>query len=446
MYLKNTSLKNHLLSILIIAAGLAVVPKDTSAKTQPKYLIAHMTNSVKTVNWAMRQGANALEADLSFNKAGVPNRFFHGAPCDCTMSGVFRKSNHVCKQMSCNTAAPSKAVLNTMARHKKKLALVIIDSKVEAKWGSARLKIAGRKVIELVDRELFAKGYRGNVIVGAPYIKTYAYLNAAVKAANRSKYKSRYFFTIDGESKAFKGVIKALRRLPTKNSVYGTGISSLAASTYYDQMDWAAYTRDRGGIGLTYIWTLDSAKSMRKYLKHGVDGIMTNRPSTLRKVMGRLAKPGARIPAVTTNALGHGCDCNYSKKGGCHISKAPPPGLACKCKYKGGWTCGGSLTSCKSKSAKGCRTPNKSRATCLQGRGDCGGYTKPSCDCNYGRGGCKIVKPAPPGYACKCKYKGAWTCGGSITQCKKRTAKQCKRPDRSKAACRQGRGDCGAYK
>ena len=444
--MRHLGVNKMLLSCMVIGTAALCVPVQGSAKKNPKYLIAHMTNSVKTVNWAMGEGANALEADLSFSTSGMPNRFYHGAPCDCTMSGVFRKSNHVCKQMSCNTSASSKTVLRTMAKHKKRLALVIIDSKVEAKWGKARLKTAGRQVVALVDRELFARGYRGMVIIGAPYINTYAYLNAAARRAKQSKYKGRYFFTIDGESKAFEKVVKTLRRLPTKNIVYGTGITSLAAATYYDQMDWAAYTRDRGGLGLTYIWTIDSRKSMVKYLRHGVDGIMTNRPSTLKKVIGRLAKPGTPIPSATSSALGHGCDCNYSKKGGCRISKAPPPGLACKCKYKGGWTCAGALTKCKKKNARHCRSPDKSRATCLQGSGDCGGYKKPSCDCNYARGGCRIVRPAPPGYACRCKYKGAWTCGGRVTRCKQKGAKVCKKPDRSKAACRQGQGDCGAYK
>ncbi|XP_029440458.1 uncharacterized protein LOC115080438 [Rhinatrema bivittatum] len=68
-----------------------------------------------------------------------------------------------------------------------------------------------------------------------------------------------------------------------------------------------------------------------------------------------------------------------------------------------------------------------------------------TCDCDYHCGGCSISRVAPPNKACHCKYKGLWTCGGEVTDCKQPDAPYCKNPDRTLASCLEGGGDCGAY-
>jgi hypothetical protein len=78
------------------------------------------------------------------------------------------------------------------------------------------------------------------------------------------------------------------------------------------------------------------------------------------------------------------------------------------------------------------------------------------CDCDYNDkgwqrgGGCKISKPAPPNKACKCTYKGWWTCGGQDVWCETDSKKNnfnplCLKPDDSRAACNLGRGECLGY-
>lgn len=96
-------------------------------------------------------------------------------------------------------------------------------------------------------------------------------------------------------------------------------------------------------------------------------------------------------------------DCDYHP-GGCSISKAAPPGTACKCVYKGAWTCGGDVVRCGNPKSPLCAAPSKGPAACVLGGGDCGGYSGSSdCDCDYkGKGlfkssGCKIVKAAREG-------------------------------------------------
>jgi hypothetical protein len=68
------------------------------------------------------------------------------------------------------------------------------------------------------------------------------------------------------------------------------------------------------------------------------------------------------------------------------------------------------------------------------------------CDCDYHSGGCSISLKAPAGTACHCIYKGAWTCGGRLTQCSNPNSYYCSNPDYSVHSCLIGNGDCEGYK
>ncbi|XP_066927748.1 uncharacterized protein [Clytia hemisphaerica] len=138
------------------------------------------------------------------------------------------------------------------------------------------------------------------------------------------------------------------------------------------------------------------------------------------------------------------CDCNYHP-GGCTISKIAPANYACKCQYKGAWTCNGYVVECREPNDDKCRQPDNSFRSCMQGDGDCQGYKEGNCDCDYHPGGCKISSPPPAYAACRCNYKGAWTCGGHLVRCPVWNNHFCLNPDFSKATCQFGGGDCGGY-
>jgi len=139
------------------------------------------------------------------------------------------------------------------------------------------------------------------------------------------------------------------------------------------------------------------------------------------------------------------CDCDFHA-GGCSISEAAPEGKACKCVYKGAWTCGGDVVSCGNPASPKCTAPDKSVASCAMGGGDCGGYSgDQDCDCEYHSGGCTISKVAPKHTACECSYKGAFTCDGEVVQCRDDWDPLCLNPDFSPEACQLGGGDCDGY-
>ncbi|MBI3073476.1 MAG: hypothetical protein HYY84_15300 [Deltaproteobacteria bacterium] len=443
----------HFCAAAFAICAVALSANAVAAPKKPFYVIAHMTNTLHTVRWAMAEGANALEMDLRFTSSGTPDSFRHGFPCDCSCP-VLQRSVHVCGPLSgCNDSARVNDMFHLLATQPR-LALVILDTKITAADSVAMQEEAGRQIVQKIDSDLFGRGYGGKVIISAAHTDVMAYVQSAVTTANASSNKARIFFAYDqvgGEAEDAVCALRTLMLLPTSNRAFGTGIAACASGNYRRAVEQAARNQSAGVIGFVYAWTLDDRDPMRSYIDHGAQGIMTNVPRNLVAVAREkgltLARPSDPIPAATSNEVrgsaNCSCDCDYHP-GGCVVSRPAPRGRACKCSYKGAWTCGGSLANCRDLSSPRCKNPDTSVASCVQGGGDCDGYKKATCDCNYERGGCYISKVAPKGTACKCKYKGAWTCGGSVVKCNNPTSPKCANPDASKASCLLGGGDCDA--
>jgi len=349
------------------------------------YVIGHMTNSTDAADWALEKKANALEADLRFDDWGTPTEFKHGWPCDCPDNKyVPTYADSVCPHLGdspCNAATAAAELLQHVAGNQR-LALFIVDSKVNARMTEKTLKAAGTKVITLLEQNLFEKGYAGRVVVGSSSLKTYAYLEAAATQASLlpPQYASRIYFTIDGEGHDLTGVLNQLVKL-SPNRVYGTGISALAPGDYEDTISVAAYNQQEGVTGLTYIWTIDAGSSMLRYLRNGAQGVMTNFPETLYRITQEqgisLATPRDEIPAATNTTVYRqfpgDCDCDYQKGAGCSITTAAPANLACRCKDKSK-SCAGKVVICLDQTSPFCTSPTKSIESCLQGQGNCAGY------------------------------------------------------------------------
>ena len=258
-----------------------------------------MANIVAAVDNYYSQGVNGIEADLRFSSKGNPTEWKHGAPCDCTCKPRFFITKYnICKMKKpvCRSGTKAKKLLEYIAKFPFRLFLV--DSKVDDLSGAA-LDTAGKKVINYVDKYLFAKGFKGQVSISCAKLKSSRYITAAVKAVEQSKWKSRIFFTIDQEKDNYSGVYNFLKNL-TKNRIFGTGTSACATGTYYKGIKEAAKAQKKQENGLTYIWTIDKDSSIEKYLKKGANGIMSNVPhdviKIIKKLGGRMANSNDWIP------------------------------------------------------------------------------------------------------------------------------------------------------
>ncbi|XP_057296968.1 dermonecrotic toxin LarSicTox-betaID1-like [Hydractinia symbiolongicarpus] len=79
LYLLRLRRMNLYIILLVCWLGIA-----TTMGSEGFYNIAHMTNNKESVIWAVEKGANSVEIDLKFDEEGVPLKFHHGFPCDCS--------------------------------------------------------------------------------------------------------------------------------------------------------------------------------------------------------------------------------------------------------------------------------------------------------------------------------------------------------------------------
>jgi hypothetical protein len=287
-----------------ILAFLLLTP---AARGSGFYLIVHMTNTPATVQWAVDQGANGLEMDLRFDDAGNPTVFQHGgAVTDCACAFSYG----ICKIFDGDPKTrntPAGQHLDNIAT-KAGIALVVIDSKIDgAAEPAAKQSAAGKAAVKLLEDHLFRGSYAGQVIVSTASTAAAAYLSAVAVAAAASPFKNRIHFTFDQEGSDVAKSVTALIGYPNPNRVYGTGISACSPTQYYGAVERAVRNRNAGVVGFAYTWTLDAASSITQYVQRGIDGIITNDPTTLKGVLAgkgiALAKPNDSIPAATTSNI-----------------------------------------------------------------------------------------------------------------------------------------------
>nr|AXQ05050.1 persuasin 5 [Ichthyosaura alpestris] len=134
------------------------------------------------------------------------------------------------------------------------------------------------------------------------------------------------------------------------------------------------------------------------------------------------------------------CSC-CNQNGGCVITAPPPPNKACNCVHSWWSTCGGQIRDCVEPNAFFSTYPDTSLGTCLQGGGNCLGYSE-TCDCQYVFRSCKLTRPAIARTACRCIYKGLWVCTGMIVLCRNQYSIYCDKPELSKESCLLVNGKC----
>lgn len=377
---------NILLAAVILTTGSRCV---FVLAVRPINVIAHMVNTPGSVRWALNEGANGVEIDLRFNGTD-PYIFRHsisGEACDCSCFcaiGSICSSDSVCKFLwnesggHCGIQTSAEDMTLSLGEEdvRSQLALIYIDSKLTKYVRDYAL--AGAKVVQLLNRNVFDRGYQGQVIIGCPSVLFADYLKGAIAEADQSKYSDRYYYTFDSEGRHPELVWHESLELPTHNLIYSTGTTSCSflSLTYSDAIKSSLAKDAYAAVG---IWTLDRESSMKAYVDAGVDFILTNKPSVAANIVRNssfIPVPGKALQPKYVPNLGVSyweCDCNYHT-GGCIISKMAPPNFACECTYKVLWRCTGQTVACNDSASSICKKPDASKAACLFGGGDCGGY------------------------------------------------------------------------
>jgi glycerophosphoryl diester phosphodiesterase len=291
-----------LLSLLLVT--------NTVIGVRPFYIVAHMTNTLTAVDWAIEQGANAIELDLHFNENGYTEYFKHGGGlvCDCFCS--FLSKDHVCSVLDgCDASQNVTQMLNYLAT-KPKLALIIIDTKISGASPETVQSQSGKNIVKLLDTELFGKGYQGKVIISAAFTDALVYISEAAKQAKLTYFGYNIYFTFDQQGNNAVNaacVIKTLTSIGSKNIVFGAGLTSCVPVTFNDAILTGTRNRDAKTISLVYVWSIDWKVLMRNYIDKGVDAIVTNNPKFLFEVVREkgltLADPNNKLIAATNNIV-----------------------------------------------------------------------------------------------------------------------------------------------
>jgi len=277
-------------------AGCAGWVKAPGAKDKPFYVITHMSNTPEAAAWAIGQGANALEMDLNF-RGEVPDRFYHGGLCDCYCAPG---GHSVCNPLkvssasgkACEAVSPALAMA-AFLRQQKDLALIVLDDKVAGMDPAVQEK-AGRKVVAFLDAHVFGGDFKGKVLIGAAKAESLPFLKAAARASETSPNGASLIFALDQAGRDVQATAGALGQLAPSPVAFAMGASACAPVDFSDTIREASGNELFGNQALLYTWTLDSPISMGKSIDAGANGMITNYPSRLLKVVKHNGIPLAR--------------------------------------------------------------------------------------------------------------------------------------------------------
>ncbi|XP_029839439.4 dermonecrotic toxin SPH-like [Ixodes scapularis] len=265
----------------------AILPLLLSQELRPIYNIAHMVNSKEQVSEFMEKGANAIEFDVQFYDNGTAYRTYHGIPCDCfricTKSAEIEDYFDYIRNLTISGGKYYGKLLLLMLDLKS--SDVSIDNKL-----SAGADIASKLMDHLWINVPFNEAV--NIYLSIGHVTDKDVLRGAVQAIQQrdAKYLDRIGFDV-GLGDSLEDIRDMYRELNISGHRWlGDGdtncYSFLLPTTRLE-----AAIADRKANNATsfvdkvYFWTTDSKTTIRKVLRLGVDGIITNHPEYLSAII-----------------------------------------------------------------------------------------------------------------------------------------------------------------
>ncbi|XP_049513985.1 dermonecrotic toxin SPH-like [Dermacentor silvarum] len=265
---------------------------SNTAGHRPFYLFGHMANSLADVDNFVVQGANAIEADLRFASNGTALKFYHGALCDCGRD--CHKSAGVTEYLSYLRDA-----VNEGGKFAGKLQLLYINTKT-GNLSPGRKYQAGINLANNLLRHLWNNGTVTsermlNVILSAFTTMDKDILSGALdtlkRADNSSIYLDHVGFDISGYE-LLSIVADTYEELGIwQHRWQGDGSTNCVIDGYGDLRMKAVTSRRTAAnkthdyVDKAYVWTVDTPRSIRRFLRKNIDGIMTNMPANVLDIL-----------------------------------------------------------------------------------------------------------------------------------------------------------------
>ncbi|XP_077525265.1 dermonecrotic toxin LarSicTox-alphaIII1-like isoform X2 [Amblyomma americanum] len=254
---------------------------------RPFYIIGHMVNSLEEVDDFLEKGSNALEADIEFADDGTVLGTFHGTPCDC-FRGCFKRETILdfLEHVRDVTSSPD-------SKFRGKVSLLLLDLKTAKLPQSAKAK-AGVTLAKNLWKYLWEgvpPKYRVNVVLSIGYVKDKDVIRGAL-AYFKHKEKEHILDNIGfdvGMNDPLKRIGLMYKQLGIRRHRWqGDGLSNCVRFLVpIDRLVAAVKARDnkKGFMDKVYHWTVDLPLFIKKSINHGVDGIITNRPDNVLRVV-----------------------------------------------------------------------------------------------------------------------------------------------------------------
>lgn len=265
----------------------ATVPLLLCQALRPIYNIAHMVNSIKEVSEFMDKGANAIESDVQFYKNGTAHRIYHGRRCDfgrpCTKSAEIKDYFDYLRKVTISGG-----------KYHGKLLVLMLDLKSNSvppeNKRSAGADIASKLMDHLWINVPFNEAV--NIILSIGHVTEKDILRGAVQAIKQrnAKYLHRVGFDVGmgGRLQDIRGMYRELKISEHRWLGHGvTNYLSFLVST--KRLEAAIADRKANNatsfVDKAYFWTVDTKEKIRKVLRLGVDGIITNHPEYLSAII-----------------------------------------------------------------------------------------------------------------------------------------------------------------
>ncbi|XP_077564093.1 dermonecrotic toxin LspaSicTox-alphaIA1i-like [Haemaphysalis longicornis] len=254
---------------------------------RPFYIIAHMVNSLEEVDEYLTKGANAIESNIEFDSNGTVLGTFHGAPCDCFRTCMKReKIDDFLEFIRDVTSFPD-------SEHKGKVTLLFLDLRTAKLSNKAKVKAGiniARSLVEYLWSDVTERN-RINVLLSIPSVKERDVIRGAIAYIMQKaspKLLDNIGFDV-GANEPLDKISQMYKRLKIRQHRWqGDGLSNCVRFIMpVERLLRAIRLRNagKGFIDKVYHWTIDFPFYITRSIRHGVDGIISNRPDNVRMVV-----------------------------------------------------------------------------------------------------------------------------------------------------------------
>lgn len=256
---------------------------------RPFFIIGHMANSLSDADMLMTKGANSLEVDVRFTSNGTASRVYHGFPCDC-----LRK---------CDGETPFTEYLDYIrgvssvdgAKYKDKLLFLFLDLKTSdisenQKYG------AGIDITTKLLRHLWVNVSEASALNVLLYVSSTddsevfrGALDTLANLEDAEHWIELVGFDF-GSYRHPEDISEAFAQLDINGHRWqGGGITNCLVDFLGNfQLPEIVANRDGNGyVDKAYAWTVDDPPTITRFIKFGIDGMITNRPDNVLKVINK---------------------------------------------------------------------------------------------------------------------------------------------------------------